>query len=86
MVTVGERPARIIIVAVGSFGAGLVPGLANLAASIATTATLAVCAVGFFQLTATVHATLAAGSGRADEAGDDAGGEHDERQPTAGMG
>ena len=86
VVTVGERPTRIIIAAVGSFGAGLVPGLANLAASIATTATLAVCAIGLLQLTATVHAALTAGSGRADETGDDAGGEHDERQPAAGMG
>jgi len=58
VVTVGERPTRMIVAAFGLAGAGLVPGLAGIGATIATAATVAVCTVGLGQLGRTVRAAL----------------------------
>ncbi|MCL9757984.1 CDP-alcohol phosphatidyltransferase family protein [Frankia sp. AiPa1] len=58
VVTVGERPTRMILTGVGVVGAGLLPGLASVAAVIAAAGTVAVCAVGCGQLGSTVRRTL----------------------------
>ncbi|WP_163547326.1 CDP-alcohol phosphatidyltransferase family protein [Candidatus Frankia nodulisporulans] len=58
VVTVGERPTRMIVTGAGLVGAGLVPGLADVAATVAATATVAVCAIGLLQLTVTLRTAL----------------------------
>ncbi|WP_207634240.1 CDP-alcohol phosphatidyltransferase family protein [Candidatus Frankia alpina] len=58
VVTVGERPTRLIVAAFGLAGAGIVPGLADVAGTVAAVATLAVCVVGLGQLLTTLHAEL----------------------------
>lgn len=90
VVTVGERPVRVVLAAVGL----AVPSLSGAAA--ATTAGLA--AAGFVQFLGVAVRRLAppppaprprsrsrAGSGPADELGDERRGQRDERQPAAGM-
>ncbi|MCM3886415.1 CDP-alcohol phosphatidyltransferase family protein [Frankia sp. R82] len=58
VVTVGERPTRMILTGVGLLGAGLVPGLAGAAVAVAAIGTAAVCAIGFLQLAVTIRTTL----------------------------
>ncbi len=62
VVTVGERPTRVIVTAFALLGAGLGPGRAGLAGAIGAAATFGVCAVGIAQLVPVVHRQL---SGRA---------------------
>ncbi|MGF7239082.1 MAG: CDP-alcohol phosphatidyltransferase family protein [Frankia sp.] len=59
VVTVGERPTRVIVTAFALLGAGLAPGLAGLAGTIGAAATFGVCAVGVGQLVRVVHHRLA---------------------------
>ncbi|WP_055752205.1 CDP-alcohol phosphatidyltransferase family protein [Frankia sp. AvcI1] len=58
VVTIGERPTRLIVAAFGLAGAGIVPGLAGFAGTVAAGATLAVCVVGLGQLMLTLRALL----------------------------
>jgi CDP-diacylglycerol--glycerol-3-phosphate 3-phosphatidyltransferase len=58
VVTVGERPTRLILAAFGLAGAGLAPGLAGAVADAAAGVTLAVCVIGLGQLAVTVRAAL----------------------------
>ncbi|MCM3925220.1 CDP-alcohol phosphatidyltransferase family protein [Frankia sp. AiPs1] len=58
VVTVGERPTRLVIAAFGLAGAGVAPGLAGLAGTVGAGATLAVCAVGLGQLFALLRTAL----------------------------
>jgi CDP-diacylglycerol--glycerol-3-phosphate 3-phosphatidyltransferase len=60
VVTVGERPTRVIVVAVALLGAGIAPGLADLAATIGAAATFGVCVIGLAQLVSVVHRRLTA--------------------------
>ncbi|WP_091274781.1 CDP-alcohol phosphatidyltransferase family protein [Parafrankia irregularis] len=60
VVTVGERPTRIILAAVGLAAAGLLPAHAGAAASAGAAATLTVCAVGLVQYLLSVHGALTA--------------------------
>lgn len=84
IVTVGERPTRIIVIAFGFLGAGVAPGLAALSATIAAAATAAAGTVGTVQLGVTIHRALAgrtspAGQPVLDESGDDLRGQGDQR-------
>jgi CDP-diacylglycerol--glycerol-3-phosphate 3-phosphatidyltransferase len=63
VVTVGERPTRIVMTAFGLFGAGLVPSSAELSGTIGATATLAVASVGLAQLTLVLRRELGGRSG-----------------------
>lgn len=49
VVTVGERPTRVVVTAFGLLGAGVVPSLAELSATIGAAATLGVATVGLVQ-------------------------------------
>jgi CDP-diacylglycerol--glycerol-3-phosphate 3-phosphatidyltransferase len=60
VVTVGERPTRVIVTAVGLLAAGAVPALHTPAAVAAIAATLAVALVGLGQLTAVLRRVLRA--------------------------
>ncbi|HMA46991.1 MAG TPA: CDP-alcohol phosphatidyltransferase family protein [Frankiaceae bacterium] len=60
VVTVGERPTRVIVTAVALCCAGLVPARADLAAGLGAGATLGVCAVGLAQLLVVVRRGLLA--------------------------
>jgi len=50
IVTPGERPTRLALIAVGLFAAGLFPGHADIAATFAAAAMLAVCGASFLLL------------------------------------
>ncbi|WP_322756762.1 CDP-alcohol phosphatidyltransferase family protein [Frankia sp. Cas3] len=58
VVTVGERPTRIIITVIAMLGAAIDPGRADLAGMIGAAATATVCAGGLIQLGIVVHRTL----------------------------
>ncbi|HVM14558.1 MAG TPA: CDP-alcohol phosphatidyltransferase family protein [Egibacteraceae bacterium] len=68
-VTVGERPSRIILAALGLAGAGLAAGRAPVVTTAALAALLVLSAIGLVQLLVDVRARLR----RADEVGNDAG-------------
>lgn len=59
VVTVGERPTRVIVTTAALAGAGIRPGDAWLAATIGAAATAAVCAAGFLQLAVVLRRELA---------------------------
>jgi phosphatidylglycerophosphate synthase len=61
VVTVGERPTRLIVTVVALAGAGIMPGDAWLAATIGAAATAAGCAVGFLQLAVVLRRALTPG-------------------------
>ncbi|WP_052711117.1 CDP-alcohol phosphatidyltransferase family protein [Pseudofrankia sp. DC12] len=58
VVTVGERPTRVIVVVAGLLAAGVFPALREPAAAVATTAVLAVAAVGLGQLAVVLRRVL----------------------------
>jgi CDP-diacylglycerol--glycerol-3-phosphate 3-phosphatidyltransferase len=58
VVTVGERPSRIIVTAVALAGAGAVPSMGHVAGTAGAAATLALGTVGLTQLLAVVRRTL----------------------------
>ncbi|MCK9928530.1 CDP-alcohol phosphatidyltransferase family protein [Frankia sp. Mgl5] len=62
-VTVGERPTRIILAAVGLALAGAVPAHAAAVATVAAAATLVVCVVGLVQYLVSVRSALSSGGG-----------------------
>ncbi|MCK9896936.1 CDP-alcohol phosphatidyltransferase family protein [Frankia sp. AgB32] len=66
VVTVGERPTRLIVAGFGLAGAGVVPGWAGGVVSATAAATLAVAAIGLGQLMVTVRAALAGSDRSAD--------------------
>lgn len=89
VVTVGERPTRIILTAAGLGVAGVVPSRGADCAVAAVAAVLAVSVVGLGQLAVVLRRELGARgagrSGRADQVGDDPGRQRDEGQPPAGV-
>ncbi|WP_307875259.1 CDP-alcohol phosphatidyltransferase family protein [Frankia nepalensis] len=66
VVTVGERPTRVIIAVAGPLAAGCLPGLREPVAAAAAAGTLAVAVVGLGQLTAVLRRVL---GGRPERAG-----------------
>jgi CDP-diacylglycerol--glycerol-3-phosphate 3-phosphatidyltransferase len=60
VVTVGERPTRIIVAAVALVGAGAVPEMAAVAGAAGAAATAGVCTVGLAQLVVVVRRALRA--------------------------
>jgi CDP-diacylglycerol--glycerol-3-phosphate 3-phosphatidyltransferase len=78
LVTVGERPTRIVVTCFGLFFAALVPRYAGWSAGAGAAATLGVSAIGAVQFLAVARRSLL-DSGGSDELGDGASGERDER-------
>jgi CDP-diacylglycerol--glycerol-3-phosphate 3-phosphatidyltransferase len=78
LITVGERPTRIVVTCFGLFFAGLLPDYAHWAAGAGAAATLGVSLIGSAQFLIVARRSLLA-SGRADQVGDGAAGERDER-------
>jgi CDP-diacylglycerol--glycerol-3-phosphate 3-phosphatidyltransferase len=83
LVTVGERPTRIVVTSFGLFFAGLVPSYASWSAGAGAAATLGVSLIGAAQFLLVVRRRL--GSGGPDELGDGPAGQRDQRQPATGM-
>ncbi len=96
MITVGERPTRIVVTCFGLAFAAFVPDSAgtwaDVPAGAGAAATLGVSLIGAVQFLVVARRALSGGaetgraeSGRADEAGDRAAGQGDERQAATGM-
>lgn len=83
LVTVGERPTRIVVTSFGLFFAGLLPRYAGWSAGVGAAATLGVSLVGAVQFLVVARRRL--GSGTTDELGDGPPRQRDERQSAAGM-
>ena len=82
LITLGERPTRIVVTCFGLAFAAFVPEYANWSAGAGAAATLGVSVVGAVQFLVVARRAL---SGRTDELGHRAAGQGDEREPTAGM-
>jgi len=78
MITVWERPSRVILTVLAMLGAGAVPRHAGVVATVAAVAATVLATVGLGQLLPVLRRRLA-GSSRADQVGDDPGGQRDER-------
>ena len=66
IVTVGERPTRVLVTAAGLLVAGVLPGWRGVAAVLATAGELAVTVIGLGQLTVVLHRLLSGKSSRQD--------------------
>lgn len=85
VVTVSERPTRIIVTTMFLLGAGIYPSAADLWAISGAIAWVVIGAVGLGQVLVVVRRTLSRPSGAPDELGDDCGGHRDEGQAATGM-
>jgi CDP-diacylglycerol--glycerol-3-phosphate 3-phosphatidyltransferase len=80
LVTVGERPTRIVVTCFGLAFAGILPGHTVLAVGAGAAATLGVALLGALQYLRVARRNLLAGpSGGTDQAGDGGAGQRDER-------
>src|SRR4051794_38835111 len=82
VITVGERPTRIVVTCFGLAFAAFLPDYADWSVGAGAAATLGVSVIGAIQFLVVARRAL---SGRTDELGDSATGQGDEREPTAGM-
>jgi phosphatidylglycerophosphate synthase len=95
LITVGERPTRIVLTCFGLLFAGLLPRFAEWSAGAGAAATLGVALIGSAQYLRVAARTLripsgaptgsGSSSGGPDEPGDGATGQRDQREPAPGM-
>lgn len=85
VVTVSERPTRIIVTTMFLLGVAVYPSAGGMWATGGAAAWVVLGAVGLAQVLLVVHRTLSRRSGPSDEFADDRSGHRDEGQATAGM-
>ena len=84
LITVGERPTRIVVTCFGLAFAAVLPDHAAWAAGAGAAATLGVAGIGALQFLVVARRSLV-GSGGSDQPGDRPTGERDQRQTAAGV-